>query len=98
MTDLRFEWDDRKSRANHRKHGVTFEEAMTVFHDDNALLLDDPDHSEHEERFLLLGLSVRLRHLVVCHCHREEDDVIRIISARRADRLEREDYERRLRS
>jgi len=97
MTELRFEWDDDKSVANRRKHGVSFEEASTVFFDDNALLISDPDHSaEDEDRFFLLGMSIRLRNLVVCHCYREAEEVIRIVSARKANRLEREDYYRRL--
>ena len=95
MAGLRFEWDERKNAANKRKHGVSFEEAQTVFYDDRALLIDDPD--EDEGRFVLLGLSTMLRTLVVCHCYREEDQVIRIISARRAGKDERADYERRWR-
>ena len=92
MARLRFEWDESKDRANQRKHGVSFEEAETVFSDDRALLLDDPD--EDEDRFVLLGLSATLKTLVVCHCYREQDAVIRIISARKAHREERRDYER----
>ena len=92
---LRFEWDDRKNTQNRRKHGVSFEEAQTVFFDEQALLIADPDHSEYEERFVLLGLSGSLRTLVVCHCYRREGDVIRLISARRANRQERELYEGR---
>jgi uncharacterized DUF497 family protein len=90
--DLRFEWDPAKNRANLKKHGVSFEEAKSVFLDDNALLLDDPDHSLDEARFLLLGVSTLLSALVVCHCLRENGDVIRIISARRANKLERARY------
>jgi uncharacterized DUF497 family protein len=97
MDDLRFVWDPRKARENVRKHGVTFEEAQTVFLDDHALLIADPDHSEDEDRFVLLGVSSRLRLLVVCHCHLETDSVIRLISARKADRQERQDYNRRRR-
>jgi uncharacterized DUF497 family protein len=93
---LSFEWDDRKSRANKRKHRVSFEEAQTVFYDDEALLRDDPDHSEDEDRFVLLGVSTALRTLVVCHCYRESDQVIRIISARKANRSEVREYERNL--
>jgi uncharacterized DUF497 family protein len=92
---LSFEWDDRKNTQNRRKHGVSFEEAQTVFFDEQALLVADPDHSEHEERFILLGLSSALRTLVVCHCYRREGGMIRLISARRADRQERELYEGR---
>jgi uncharacterized DUF497 family protein len=93
MAELRFEWDERKNTANKRKHGVSFEEAQTVFYDDRALLIDDPD--EDEDRFVLLGLSTMLRTLVVCHCYREGDQIIRIISARKAGKDERADYEKR---
>jgi len=93
VPELRFEWDERKDAENQRKHGVSFAEARTVFFDDRALLRDDPD--ENEERFILLGLSATLRTLVVCHCYRERDEVIRIISARKAHREERAEYERR---
>lgn len=95
MPDLRFEWDPRKNAANKRKHGVSFEEARTVFYDERALLIGDPDEGGQEDRFVLLGLSAALRTLVVCHCYRENDSLIRIISARKANREERRDYERR---
>ena len=95
MADLRFAWDSRKARENARKHGIEFEEAQTVFLDDRALLIGDPGHSEDEDRFVLLGMSSRLRVLTVCHCYRESDELIRLISARKADRLERREYERR---
>jgi uncharacterized DUF497 family protein len=91
VAELRFEWDKRKNAENKRKHGVSFEEAQTVFYDDRAILIDDPD--EGEERFLLLGLSTMLRTLVVCHCYRAQDEVIRVISARKALKEERADYE-----
>jgi len=97
VTALRFVWDERKSEANARKHGVTFAEAETVFLDEEALLIGDPDHSDDEDRFILLGMSARLRTLVVCHCYREDDSTIRIISARKADRQERARYEERRR-
>lgn len=97
VSDLRIEWDDSKNASNKRKHGVSFEEAQTVFYDDRAILIEDEDPDEPEERFLLLGMSVELRTLVVCHCYREDDEIIRIISARRADRQERRDYEARWR-
>ena len=84
MSELHFEWDYRKAAANERKHGVSFEEAKAVFSDERAKLIDDPDHSEEEDRFVLLGLSNLLRLLVVCHCYREDANVIRIISARKA--------------
>lgn len=95
MRRLRFEWDPRKAAANVRKHGVSFEEARTVFYDENALLRPDEEHSAEEDRFLLLGLSGRLRTLVVCHCHRQADEVIRLISARKANAVERQQYENR---
>ena len=97
MADLRFQWDARKNETNQRKHGVSFDEAQTVFSDEHALLLDDPDHSENEQRFILLGLSSTLRTLVVCHCYRSESEpeVIRIISARRAERHEETQYNER---
>ncbi|MBI1745846.1 MAG: BrnT family toxin [Acidobacteria bacterium] len=92
MSGLRFVWDLGKNLANRRKHGVSFEEAQTAFHDENAVVYFDPDHSEEEQRFILLGMSLRLRVLVVCHCYREGDSVIRIISARKADKREQEGY------
>jgi uncharacterized DUF497 family protein len=96
VKQLRFEWDDRKAVVNRRKHGVSFEEARTVFFDESALLRPDEDHSEDEDRFVLLGLSARLRTLVVCHCYRQGDDeVIRLISARKANAFERQQYEDR---
>jgi uncharacterized DUF497 family protein len=90
---LDFEWDERKNTANKRQHGISFEEGKTVFLDENALLINDPDHSTQEERFIMLGLSRTLRALVVCHCCRQGGDVIRLISARRANRLERGQYQ-----
>ena len=95
MSNIRFEWDPRKSAANQRKHGVSFEEAQSVFFDDRAILLDDPDE-EREDRFVLLGISASLRTLVVCHCYRQDGDLIRIISAKKADRKETETYEEHL--
>ena len=89
---LRFEWDPKKATGNLRKHGVSFEDAQTVFSDENAKLIDDPDHSEEEDRFVLLGLSSSLRLLVVCHCYRFEGNVIRLISARKAEGHERDSY------
>lgn len=93
---LSFDWDERKSLANKRKHKVSFEEAQTVFYDEEALLRDDPDHSDDEDRFILLGISSALRTLVVCHCYRKADQIIRIISARKASRSEAREYERNL--
>ena len=92
MNELRFSWDERKNRENLVTHGVSFEEAQTAFYDENAKVYFDPDHSEHEDRFILLGFSYRLRLLVVCHCYREHEATIRIISARKADRREAEAY------
>ena len=87
MADIRFEWDQRKNSENRRKHGVSFEEAQSVF----------LDHSDEEDRFVLLGVSAALRVLVVCHCYRESDEVIRIISARKANSSERTQYKQRFR-
>lgn len=92
MNDIRFEWDKKKAATNLSKHKVSFEEASTVFEDANAILFDDPDHSEEEDRFILLGMSVEANMLIVCHCVREDDSVIRIISARKATKSESEQY------
>ena len=93
MTLQRFEWDDAKNRSNRRKHGISFEEARTAFLDENARVVPDPDHSDDEERFVLLGLSISLRVLLVCHCYRKQDEVVRIISARKAERDEIRQYQ-----
>ena len=92
MNILDFAWDEAKNITNKRKHGVSFEEAKTVFHDENALLISDPDHSDNEDRFLLLGYSNRARALIVSHCYREQDSLIRIISAMKANKQERRQY------
>lgn len=92
MTKFSFIWDERKNRQNQKKHGVSFEEAQSVFFDDAAREFFDPDHSEDEERFLLVGRSYRLRVLLICHCFRESKGVVRIISARRATKKERAVY------
>ncbi|MFH1352759.1 MAG: BrnT family toxin [bacterium] len=89
---LKFVWDEKKNRTNQRRHGVSFEEAQTVFFDDTAIEYFDPEHSEDENRFILLGMSFRLRVLVVCHCYREGDSIIRIISSRKATKKERKTY------
>ncbi|MGH1363768.1 MAG: BrnT family toxin [Calditrichia bacterium] len=94
MEYLRFEWDKNKSRVNKNKHGISFEEAKTVFYDEYAKLIPDPDHSLEEERFILLGLSSVLRMLVVVHIYKEEDELIRIISARKATKKEITIYQR----
>jgi uncharacterized DUF497 family protein len=95
MVELRFEWDPKKAAANLAKHGVSFEEAQTAFSDEGALLLEDSHAADAEDRFVLLGLSSRLRVLVVVHCYRETETMIRLISARKADRLERQQYVQR---
>ena len=92
MSTLRFEWDQAKATVNARKHSVSFEEAQSVFADERARLIDDPDHSDDEDRFILLGLSSSLRVLVVVHCYRSDDNVVRIISARKATREEQRFY------
>ena len=89
---ISFSWDDRKNEANRKKHGVSFDEAKTVFYDENAIRYFDPDHSEDEDRFLMVGVSRNLRMIIVCHCFREEDSVIRIISARKATKGEEDNY------
>ena len=88
---MRFEWDADKAGANLQKHGISFEEAETVFFDEHALLITDPDHSDSEDRFIILGLSRKIRELVVCHCYRGSEK-IRIISARKADKKESLEY------
>ncbi len=95
MSDLRFAWDPKKDSQNRRKHRVSFAEAETVFGDEHALLIDDPEHSTAEDRFILLGVSAKLRILVVAHAYREDQGLIRIISARKATRSERAQYARR---
>lgn len=95
MIHVSFTWDPEKNRANQNKHdGISFEEAQTVFLDDFARLIHDPIHSQDEDRFILLGLSRKANVLIVCHCYRETDSVIRIISARKANRKEEDTYER----
>ena len=81
-----------KEKINQRKHGVSFAEAKSVFLDDEALLIPDPDHSLDEDRFVLLGMSHKARVLLVCHCYRENDQVVRLISARKADQQESREY------
>jgi uncharacterized DUF497 family protein len=92
MNSLRFEWDNQKASVNAKKHGVSFEEAKSAFSDDNGKLIGDPDHSDDEDRFVLLGLSSTLRMLLVCHCYRAEGNSIRIISARKASAKESQAY------
>jgi hypothetical protein len=92
MDSLRFEWDPEKNEINKRKHQVSFEEAQTVFYDEEAKVIDDPEHSADEERFIILGFSKRANLLVVCHCYRASETVIRIISARKATKTEMRQY------
>lgn len=89
---MNFEWDDKKNKTNIKKHGISFQEASTVFFDENAILFDDVVHSKIEERFLLLGLSDRANLCIVVHCYREADEIIRIISARPATKKEIKTY------
>ena len=92
MTVLRFEWDPAKAAANIKKHGIAFDEAKSVFADERAKLITDPQHSDDEDRFVLLGLSTKLKLLVVCHCYRSKSNTIRIISARKATAVESLQY------
>ena len=92
MIALHFEWDPQKDLINQKKHGVSFAEASTVFEDVNALVINDPEHSEDEERFVILGFSLQANLLVVCHCYRASESVIRIISARKATKNESRQY------
>lgn len=93
---ISFDWDDNKNKINISKHHVSFEEASTVFYDENALVRDDPDHSEAEDRFLILGFSASANMLIVSHCYREDDNIIRIISARKATKNETKQYNDRM--
>lgn len=93
MAAIRFEWDENKNSLNKKKHHIAFEEARTVFYDENALVIDDPEHSEEEERFVILGFSRNANLLVVCHCYRQSETVIRIISARKATANESRQYD-----
>ena len=95
MKHLTFKWDNDKNFANQKKHNISFEEAQTVFLDENARLIHDPDHSETEDRFILLGLSGTLRLLAVVHAYKAQDEIIRIISARKATRQESKIYMKR---
>jgi uncharacterized DUF497 family protein len=95
VRELHFEWDEAKNVENARKHGIWFAEAKSVFLDDRALFRWDEPDPDGEERFALVGLSAMLRTLVVCHCYRAEGAAIRILSARKATRSERADYESR---
>ena len=96
MKSMTIEWDIVKNSKNTIKHKVSFIEARTVFYDEHAIIISDPDHSDNEERFLILGLSEKFRVLVVSHCYRKNDTNIRIISARKATKEEQATYKRRL--
>ncbi|MEB3217278.1 MAG: BrnT family toxin [Richelia sp. RM2_1_2] len=93
VCELRFEWDERKAISNKKKHGISFSEAETVFYDENARLLYDIEHSSEEDRYILIGMSDSLSLLVVCHVYQEDEEVIRIFSARRANKREQEQYQ-----
>ena len=92
METIYFQWDENKNDINKKKHSISFEEAKTVFYDENALMINDTEHSELEERFILLGSSLKANLLVVCHCYRQSETVIRIISARKATKSETNQY------
>ncbi len=92
MKQLKFEWDKKKDKVNRKKHGVSFDDARTVFYDEYAIQFFDPEHSESEDRFILLGISIKLETLIVCHCFRQNETIIRIISARKADKDEEQVY------
>jgi len=89
---MKFVWDEKKNKDNIRDHKVSFEEAETVFYDPNGKIIHDPDHSNEEDRFIIMGISKLLKLLVVCHCYRENDEIIRIISARKATKNEKKGY------
>lgn len=89
---MTFEWDEAKNKINQAKHGISFEEAQSVFEDAYAILFDDPDHSEEEERFLIIGMSSAKGICIVSHCYRGADERIRIISARAATQKEKNVY------
>ena len=89
---LKFEWDDRKNKTNIKKHGISFEEASSVFFDEDALIISDESHSQKEERFIMIVFYYKFNLLVVCHCYRQNESIIRIISARKATKNERKEY------
>lgn len=93
METIKFEWDEVKASTNLKKHGISFDEATTVFYDESGILFDDPEHSENEERFIIIGISENANLLVVCHCYRQSETVIRLISARKATKTETKQYQ-----
>lgn len=92
MKNIKFEWDENKNNIKKAKHGIDFEEAKTVFYDDDAILFDDPEHPIEEDRFLILGITKYENLCIVSHCYRNKDDIIRIISARKATKNETKTY------
>ncbi len=92
METIRFEWDENKNQINQRKHGISFEEAKTVFYDEYAILFDDPEHSAEEDRFLIIGTTEKEHTCIVSHCYRDSENTIRIISARKATKTEKKVY------
>ncbi|MCD8039091.1 MAG: BrnT family toxin [Lachnospiraceae bacterium] len=92
MDNINFEWDENKNQINKKKHGISFSEALTVFYDNNAVLFDDPEHSINEDRFLIIGLTENDNVCIVSHCYRSNDNIIRIISARKATKSEKQVY------
>lgn len=93
MKEIKFSWDENKNYANKKKHGLSFEEAKEVFGDENAILFDDPDHSFEEDRFLIIGAIKSTKICIVSHCYRDDDNVIRLISAREATKNEKRMYQ-----
>jgi len=91
---VKFEWDPEKNKSNNKKHRIDFREAETVFEDDRAIEIYDDEHSQDEERFIIIGVSTKERELMVCHCYRNDGEVIRIFSARKATAREKDMYER----
>ena len=98
MAELEFTWDETKSRSNAKKHRVSFDEAQSAFSDERARIIDDPDHSDDEDRFILLGMSAKRRLLIVVYAYRDREAKIRIISARKAVPQERALYNQKARS
>lgn len=96
MNTIQFEWDNNKNAINKKKHKISFEEASTVFYDDRAILFDDPEHSSEEDRFLIIGTTMSSKICIVSHCYRGNDEIIRIISARKATKTEQSVYEKNL--
>lgn len=92
MDNINFEWDENKNQINQQKHKISFDEAKSVFYDSDALIIDDPEHSQEEDRFIILGFSRNTNLLVVCHCYKASDTKIRIISARKATASEAKQY------